>query len=318
MPPNSKTNKGRGPKRKNSLIKSLASLILAGTITLHTFHGNKNEETPKGTPAEQAQYFLEREEPKKAIKILEDHRIERKNLDPLYKGTATHNFLEIIARVNEIGTIEAGLNTEDFRKKVNIITTLFGNIADSFENYPKETIYKTREQMKRTFGTQSYEGFKNRLDRASSKNSEARTGRFLCSLVEGNYDLAMKDCDYAITTLLNQRGPKKETYEKNFDEELCQYSFEQMTELEIYSTYAKEQNDTTSAQILSDASQEFRNDYRIFMKALEKLNEERHKQRKQQEQITRNAIIRKHEQTKKIATVYIKEMKTKIKELKRY
>jgi hypothetical protein len=303
-------------KRKAHKI-TLASLIFSAAVGLGVPQLLKKEPEPTGTPTQQAEYYLDHEKPSRAIEILEEQRYNFKKLNPEYKGTTKDNFLEIIARTNNIGKIEAALNTEGYQKQVRTITQRFEDVSTQFEEYPKETIYLTRWEMKHNFKSRSYEEFKKRLNTACESSNEARAGRFLCSMVEGNWKQAVDDSDFAIALLIRQKSDKIELYEKNLDEELCQYSIEQMTELELYSGYSKERGDDLAHKILSDAQKEYSEDYLGFMQVLRKFNPEKYKERKANEENIRAQILKKHEEYRRMPLKYAEVYNTKIQELRR-
>lgn len=303
-------------KRKARKL-TLASLVLSAAALIGTQHFLKKEPTPEGTPTQQAEYYLEHESPSKAIEILEEQRYNFKKLNPEYRGTTKDNFLEIIARTNNIGKIEAAFNTEGYQKQIKVITQRFEDVATQFEEHPKETIYLTRWEMKHNFKSRSYKEFKKRLDTACESSNDSRAGRFLCSMVEGDWKQAVDDSDFAIGLLIRQKYDKIETYEKNLDEELCQYSLEQMTELEIYSNYSKEREDNLAHAVLSDAQKEYKADYEGFMKVLRKFNPDKYKERKQNEENIRAEIFKKHEEYKRLPLRYAEICRTKVEELRR-
>jgi len=303
-------------RRKKYKI-TLAGFVLTTAVSLGVHQFFKKEPIPEGTPTEKVEYYLEHEKPSRAIEILEEQRYNYKKLNPEYKGTTKDNFLEIIARTNNIGKLEAALNTEGYQKQVRTITKLFEEVSTQFEEHPKETIYITRWEMKHNFKSRSYEEFKKRLDRACESSNDAKTGRFLCSMVEGNWEQALDDSDFAIALLIRQKSDKIELYEKNLDEELCQYSFEQMTELELYSRYSKERGDELAHKILSDAQREYSADYKGLTQILRKFNPHRYKQRKANEENIRAQIIKKHEDYRKAPLRYAEVYRTKIEELRR-
>lgn len=303
-------------KRKARKI-TLASLILSAAVGLGVPYFFKKEPTPEGTPTQQAEYYLEHEKPARAIEILEEKRYNFKKLNPDYKGTVKDNFLEIIARTNNIGKLEAALNTEGYQKQVNLITQRFGDVATHFENHPKETIYLTRWEMKRNFQSKSYEEFKKRLDTACDSSNDAKAGRFLCSMVEGNWKQAVDDSDFAIGLLIRQKNDKIELYEKNLDEELCQYAFEQMVELELYAEHSKQRDDNIARKILMEGQKEYTADYQGLMQVLRKFNPEKHKARKQNEDNIRAEIFKRHEERKRLPLEYAEVYNTKIQELRR-
>lgn len=303
-------------KRKARKL-TLASIVLCATALFGTHQLLKKEPIPEGTPTQQAEYYLEHEKPSKAIEILEEQRYNFKKLNPDYKGTVKDNFLEIIARTNNIGKLEAALNTEGYQKQVRTITQRFEDIASQFEEHPKETIYLTRWEMKNTYKSNSYEEFKKRLNTACDSSDEARAGRFLESMIRADWKQTTDDSDYAIQLLIRHKYEKIETYEKIFNEELCQYAFEQMTELEIYSNYSKEQEDDIAHKILSNAQKEYSADYQGFLQILKKLNPDKHKERKANEERIRAQILKKHEEYKRLPLRYAQVYNTKIQELRR-
>lgn len=303
--------------RQKARKLTLASIVLSTVALVGTHHLLKKEPTPEGTPTQQAEYYLERESPSKAIEILEEQRYNFKQLNPDYKGTTKDNFLEIIARTNNIGKIEAALNTKGYQEQIRIITKRFEDVAAQFEEHPKETIYLTRWEMKRNFQSRIYEEFKKRLDTACESSNDARAGRFLCSMIEGNWKQAVDDSDYAISLLIRQKYEKIELYQKNIDEELCQYAFEQMTELELYTEYSKQRKDDVAHAVLSEAQKEYKADYEGFMKVLRKFNPAKYKKRKQNEEKIRAEILKKHEQYKRIPLHYAEVYRAKVEELRR-
>lgn len=296
---------------------TLASIVLSAAALIGTQQLLKKEPTPEGTPTQQAEYYLEHEDPSKAIEILEEQRYNFKKLNPEYRGTTKDNFLEIIARTNNIGKIEAALNTKGYQKQINTITQRFEDVATQFEEHPKETIYLTRWEMKRNFQSKSYIEFKTRLDTACESSNDAKAGRFLCSMVEGDWKQAVDDSDFAIALLIRQKDDKVELYEKNLDEELCQYALEQMTELEIYASYSKEREDNIAHSVLFSAQKEYKEDYNGFMQILRKFNPDKYKERKQNEESIRAKIFKKHEEYKRLPLRYAEVYKTKVEELRR-
>jgi hypothetical protein len=296
---------------------TLATLVFSAAVGLGVPYFFKTEPTPEGTPTQQAEYYLENEKPSKAIEILEQQRYNFKKINPDYKGTVKDNFLEIIARTNNIGKLEAALNTEGYQKQVNLITQRFGDVATHFEEYPKETIYLTRWEMKHNFKSRSYEEFKKRLDTACEASNDARAGRFLCSMVEGDWEQAINDSDFAVQLIVREKFEKTAIYEKNLDEELCQYAFEQMTELELYAEHSKERKDEVAHKILSEGQKEYSADYQGLMQVLRKFNPDRYKARKQNEENIRAEIFKKHEEHKRQPLYYAEVYNTKIQELRR-
>jgi|GEM_PF-6435092 len=303
-------------KRKSRKI-TLAILVLSAAVGLGAPQLLKKEPIPEGTPTEKAEYYLENGKPSKAIEILEEQRYNFKKLNPDYKGTVKDNFLEIIARTNNIGKIEAAFNTKGYQEQVGKITQRFQDISTHFEECPKETVYITRWSMRQTFKTKSYEEFRNRLNTACESSNDARAGRFLESIVRGDWKQAIDDSDFAVQLIAREKFEKAEIYEKNFDEELCQYAFEQMTELEIYFNYSKERNDEISYKILFESQKEYSNDYQGLMQVLRKFSPERYKTRASNEENIKQEILKKHEQYKRIPLRYAEICKTKVEELRR-
>lgn len=296
---------------------TLAGLVLCSAIGLGVPQFFKKEPIPEGTTTEKAEYYLEHEKPSKAIEILENQRHEYKKLNPNYKSTTKDNFLEIIARTNDIGKLEAAFNTEGYQKQIKTIAQRFEDVATQFEEYPKETIYITRWSMRHNFKSKSYEEFKKRLNTACDANNDAKAGRFLCSMVEGDWKQAIDDSDYAIQLIIREKNDKTEIYQKNIDEELCQYSFEQMTELEIYINHSEETNDKIAHEILHSSQKEYEADYKGLMQILRKFDPQKYRTRKENESKIREEIIKKHEQYKREPLKYAQVYNTKIQELRR-
>lgn len=248
-----------------SIGQTLAGTILTAWLTLPSAEAAETP-LPQGTPYQQIEQLVEQGETERALEIIIQQENQARQAETPYKLPDHIQLYAIISRVNNISAWDAWRQNDSYKRQVKDVTKRFQNIIDNFQEHPIETVYLLKRDAARV-NPRTKEEFLSRMTRASEQNQAADAALFLYFIIENNHKEAHKKLPAALNYIPSSQRDKH----INGFFKLAEYAYKQAKEHEAYTEHAK-QYDKTAISILSEAAQNYKDDFELFFDALTTLD----------------------------------------------